>query len=418
MYTRAGSVDVFELFWRFIQWLQIIVQPYEGALKLLSLVFGPFVTLIAFIISYYDKKSLYEEHRKLGELQAQIQRAEQAIADREEKLDRAQAIINSGEARIAKLNNNLRQITEGADELWKLKPAQAFREYREWLNEPKGARLITIGNLKGGVGKTTLAANLGAYISEVRQLPVLMVDLDFQGSLSNMVLTAAKIEDTESRIDDLLREDATLGTLVAREIHLANRLSRGWIIPANYDFARTENRILLHWITNESQLIDVRYRLAHLFLRPEVRRKYAAIIFDMPPRLAMGSINALVASHFFLVPTSFDKLSAPAVFNFITRMKALKSEMGLGLELAGIIGCLSQIEQLREPEAEVWKALQAAGEIWNPDQDFRLPRTIPRRAAIAEAAGEDFAVLDGAAAPLLTELCSQICDKIKLEDWQ
>ena len=59
-----------------------------------------------------------------------------------------------------------------------MKPARPFDKYREWLNERAGARIVTVGNLKGGVGKTTIAANLAAYISEKRGLPVLLVDLD------------------------------------------------------------------------------------------------------------------------------------------------------------------------------------------------------------------------------------------------
>jgi hypothetical protein len=48
------------------------------------------------------------------------------------------------------------------------------------------SRTLAIANLKGGVGKTTLAANIGAYLAKDWQKRVLLIDLDFQGSLSSM----------------------------------------------------------------------------------------------------------------------------------------------------------------------------------------------------------------------------------------
>lgn len=49
--------------------------------------------------------------------------------------------------------------------------------------------IIMVANLKGGVGKTTLTANLAAFFSE-RGKRVLLIDCDYQGSLSNMLLSA------------------------------------------------------------------------------------------------------------------------------------------------------------------------------------------------------------------------------------
>ncbi len=48
------------------------------------------------------------------------------------------------------------------------------------------SRTLAIANLKGGVGKTTLAANIGAFLAKDWQKRVLLIDLDFQGSLSSM----------------------------------------------------------------------------------------------------------------------------------------------------------------------------------------------------------------------------------------
>jgi cellulose biosynthesis protein BcsQ len=61
--------------------------------------------------------------------------------------------------------------------------------------------------------------------------------------------------------------------------------------------------------------------------------------------MTLGSINALVASHYFLVPSILDKLSAEAVAQFLANMKAIKKDLSLDLDLAGIIGCMTRLAE-------------------------------------------------------------------------
>jgi len=65
--------------------------------------------------------------------------------------------------------------------VWLTTPVDRPRDY--W-RDVTNSRTLAIANLKGGVGKTTLAANIGAYLAKDWQKRVLLIDLDFQGSLS------------------------------------------------------------------------------------------------------------------------------------------------------------------------------------------------------------------------------------------
>ena len=320
-----------------------IIKDNESELRVLSLVIGPIATIVALLLSLRDRRILAKQNRELGVAEQKIKEASTALAAKDSALRASEANNAERTASIDALQTNLRQLTAGSNELWRIRPPRAFDKYKEWIHDPKGARIITVGNLKGGVAKTTLAANLAAYISEIKSLPVLLIDLDFQGSLSNMVLAAAGKEETGSPVNSLFDPAASLATLVSNEIHLAPRVSRGWIVPASYPLAQLESNLLLQWIMEGPAEIDVRYRLAHLLLNPDVRRKYAAIIFDMPPRLALGAVNALVASHYVLVPTMLDKLSSEAVGQFLTTIKAMKKEMSLSLDLAGIAGMMTRL---------------------------------------------------------------------------
>jgi AAA domain len=67
--------------------------------------------------------------------------------------------------------------------VWLTTPIDQPPDYRRGVTN---SRTLAIANLKGGVGKTTLAANIGAYLAKEWQKRVLLIDLDFQGSLSSM----------------------------------------------------------------------------------------------------------------------------------------------------------------------------------------------------------------------------------------
>ena len=88
------------------------------------------------------------------------------------------------------------QLKESSEQLDSI----ARSDGKLWLNSPNGhsvhflpltmrrAAIISIANLKGGVGKTTITANLGVTLAKVG-LKVLLMDLDYQSSLSNMCLS-------------------------------------------------------------------------------------------------------------------------------------------------------------------------------------------------------------------------------------
>jgi chromosome partitioning protein len=257
---------------------------------------------------------------------------------------------------------------------------------------------VAFGNLKGGVGKTTLAANFGAYVAHDLKLPVLFVDLDFQASLSNLLIQAwagAEIADQEmeSRIEQCFASRPDIESIHESIQNLAPKLPHASLIASSYQFAQFENQLLMQQLLLKQVGLDARYRLAHALLRPEIRRNYKVIIFDLPPRMSLGAINGLIASHYLVVPTILDKMSSEAVGQFLANMRALHKELHLRLELKGIIGTMSLRAELRPSEQRIWDGLQSAGGAWRKGEDFRIFPTIRRATAISNAAGEDIAYL-------------------------
>lgn len=241
------------------------------------------------------------------------------------------------------------KLIDGDGDIW-LKPPVPKQPLNDDLRQ---ARILTIANLKGGVGKTTTAANLAAFfalegapLNNGRPLSVLLIDLDFQGSLSTMALST---QDAIPQFDDPSRAARLLGkaSLSASElfdlavpVNLAPRDagdSAGKLkcIPAYYDLARKENALMVDWLTGRTD--DIRVRLLRTLRTFDVRERFDFIIIDAPPRLTTASIMALAASTHLLIPTILDNLSGQAVGSFCEQIETHR-QLWPHLKTIGVVG--------------------------------------------------------------------------------
>jgi len=365
-----------------MQWPPLIAK----ILAVISYVVSPLLAGYAFWLNRKTFQRLSNATTRYALTRTQARNAREDLDKANERLESASTEIQAKQRRVATLEADLERITAGDQSLWRLRENRPFLDYHQlYRKEADGAKIVTFGNLKGGVGKTTLAANFAAYISKKLQKPVLLIDFDYQGSLTNAVSQAARIEEVEPTAHRLLQKDASLATLQGASLHLTPAIDRGWLVPAGYKLAEAESRLLMQWILPRDPLmteVDVRYRLAHCLLHPAVRQQYAAIIIDMPPRLTMGAINALVASHYFIVPTIMDRLSAEAVSQFLTQMRGITDDMELGLELAGVVGMLTNTQQPADWHSEIHELISASTAKWKPGTDPRCKKIIPRKARL------------------------------------
>lgn len=380
--------------------LQVLVEALfkwlehnEPWIKPVSYIVSPILAFLAFRSSRQTLAEMVQNAEVLGETRAAATQASERAEKRANQLVDDEKRIRASNLRIERLESDLRRITQSGQKLWALRDNKPFEKYREWYLTPEGAKVVTFGNLKGGVGKTTLAANFAAYLSR-HKYKVLLVDLDYQGSLSNNLMLAAEIEEVESRAEMLLEDGANLLTLERAKVHLTPAIDRGWLVPASYPFAEAESRLLMQWLlplSGEQHDIDVRYRLAHALLRPEVRQSYDVIIFDMPPRMSLGAVNALVASHYFVAPTILDKLSIEAIAQFLTLMRAVKTDMDLRLDFAGVVAMMTRGKTLSKRDREMLRHVERASQSWGDRAHGPIMQHLPRREAVAAAAGEALA---------------------------
>jgi cellulose biosynthesis protein BcsQ len=275
-----------------------------------------------------------------------------------------------------------------ADKPWMIRPARSKQS-----SGASSVPIVTIANLKGGVGKTTLTANLAAYFATETRSPmaperkrrVLVIDLDFQGSASSMLLKREDRLPGPGQLSDA--SDLLLGLLRERDVvrALGAVAPEGvQVIPAYYDLARTETRLQLQWMIGDERS-DIRYRLRDILNAPAVQEKFDLILIDAPPRLTTATIAALCASTHLLIPTILDVVSGEAVGSFLDQIEELR-DLWHDLKFIGVVGTMvAENPALERPlraseQAGITAVSGAIEEVFarhnlNPPQDAMFPRS-------------------------------------------
>jgi chromosome partitioning protein len=283
------------------------------------------------------------------------------------------------------------------------------------------SKVLAIANLKGGVGKTTLAANIGAYLAKDWQKNVLLIDLDFQGSLSSMAFPGKDwlpTADQSSLATRLISGDIKSAdvSIFAEEVDLklegdcaSGRLK---VITAYYDLAQADNRIMVEWLLEylsrtprDLRLAllevltgkflrtpDVRYTLAEVLHSNAVKKAFDLVIIDCPPRLTTSKIQALCASSHLLIPTIFDRTSAEAVVSLRDQVETLKdANVCPHIDYVGVVGTMwKRPNRVAQTEAVqlVQDALAGGPMGILPEKTF-----VPHAAALVNDAAEGIAYI-------------------------
>jgi cellulose biosynthesis protein BcsQ len=390
-------------FFESIDWASVVDFFDHNSGKFITTLFALLVAIISLVIAYlkyHHGKSEDSVRRQLEKLLKQKQaelEAEEALRQKRSALHHIDTVLSKQRDEISKRETALNIIRAGfkgkEGDLWCMHRTRVPGHY-DRLHEQGRKPIILVANLKGGVGKSTLTANLAAYFDQMGKR-VLLLDCDYQGSLSNMVLSADGEADVPFGMIEVLSPNATGRTFEQARRRLSNILPNTSIVPARYELASLENRVLIEYLLQEDKN-DGRYRLAEAMLSDQIKDSYDIAFIDTPPRLTAATINAFRTSTHLLIPTLYDGMSSEAVGTFYAGVRTLRNSLNSGIEILGVVGMLTAQSELKQQEIDSrQKARQQIVQAWQTDIHF-FDRHIPRRAAIARAAGEKIAFYDDA----------------------
>jgi chromosome partitioning protein len=188
---------------------------------------------------------------------------------------------------------------------------------------------ISIGNQKGGVGKTTTTAITGYLLSKKHK--VLCVDFDSQGNLTQL-LTQRNIYDYSKLT---IFEACKSRNPIPYIRRLTNRLH---LIPADEMLAT-----LPMWLRDQ-EVSDTTIVLKDTLAK--VKERYDYILIDLPPNLGEHTVNGLVASDYAIAILQTEPLSYDALDRYIATMLHIKEVKKLDLVLCGILPTMVDVRTL------------------------------------------------------------------------
>lgn len=221
------------------------------------------------------------------------------------------------------------------------------------------ARIISICNAKGGVGKSTTAQNLAVFLTALGRR-VLIVDIDSQSN------TTSGLGINPRRLEKSIYH-ALIGKTKAEDIIKRTHIFSLDILPANAALAGAN-----------IDLVDMKnreYKLKEVL--EGVRRKYDFIIIDSPPSLGLLTINALVAARKVVIPVQCEYYALEGLADLLQTIQLINTNLKTKTAIMGAL--LTMYDR----KSRLHRAVEK--EIRRKFPGYVFGAVIPRNVSLAEA---------------------------------
>lgn len=219
-------------------------------------------------------------------------------------------------------------------------------------------KIISIINQKGGVGKTTTAVNLAAFLAD-KGYKTMLVDADSQGNATSGL---SKDVEFEEMLYDVLLDDVSIEEAVVK-----TDIKKLSILPASIDLAGAE----IEMVSMEKREFLMKRKL------DQVCDKYDFILIDCPPSLGLMTLNALVASQEILIPIQAEFYALEGLSQLVKTVQVVTRKLNPGLSILGIL--------LTMFDGRTNLSLQVADEVKKYFGNKVFRTVIPRSVKLSEA---------------------------------
>lgn len=222
------------------------------------------------------------------------------------------------------------------------------------------AKVITVTNQKGGVGKTTTSVNLAYFLAKAGH-STLVIDYDPQGNAS----TGLGLE--KEKLEKTVCEVMTGETTLAEVVQSVEKIKNLFVAPTVPELANVEQEI----INEQGKFVLLRNAIA------EVEDQFEFILIDSAPSLSLLTVNAMVAADYLLLPVQTEFYALEGVAQLLNSMSLVKRGMNKDLKLLGVLATMY--------DKRTALSSQVYAELKKYFKDKVFETVIPRNIRIAEA---------------------------------
>jgi cellulose biosynthesis protein BcsQ len=349
-----------------------------------------------------EHMKLIEEHKSA---QSHIAKLQDENLSGDEKLREVRGQLEQREKTLEAGERRMKRAMKLEGYLLRAKALQARPKFRP-LTERKRP-IISLLNLKGGVGKTTLTAHLGAALAR-KGYRVLLVDLDLQGSLTGLMLPpetinerfaakkliqnfflraaqVAKPLDTEvpAKIPTVPLTDYIVPVPLVIPPTTSGRQGSISIVPTSDSLAYAELNLTLGWLLKQGER-DARFLLRKALHLIGPNRDFDIVLLDCPPLLNISCVNALAASDYLLIPTLLSQKAierVPRLCHTVARPEFV-TQVNSAMKVLGVVANRTYQSELTSKEKFLWQQASTSIKDTTGSTAKQFTCTIPQDAAI------------------------------------